>query len=94
MSRCICCNKVLTKNELTRKYVSGEFTDTCGICWDLTGRSEGVEYTKGCNTPSYYKIPDEELKFGYAFGMDELGANPEVTIAEKGVLEVDLNYLE
>lgn len=30
--RCYCCNKILTTQEATRKFSSGEFTDMCNPC--------------------------------------------------------------
>lgn len=33
MSRCYCCNKILTPRELSTKFaVSGEFTEMCFSC--------------------------------------------------------------
>lgn len=92
--RCRCCNNKLSENELTRKYSStGEFTDTCNICWDLTGRQEGVLYNKDGGVDSYYKIPDNELDFGSAFGMDALGDNPIKQISESGFISMDEQYI-
>jgi len=92
--RCVCCNNKLTENELTRKYPnSNNFTDTCNICWDLTGRSEGVLYSREGRVSTYYKIPDDELKFGHSFGMDAYGDNPVKQVAETGFIGVDEQYL-
>lgn len=30
--RCYCCNKVLSNQESTRKFSSGEYTDMCTPC--------------------------------------------------------------
>ena len=33
MSRCYCCNKILTPQESTRRFKeSGKYTDTCSSC--------------------------------------------------------------
>ena len=38
MSRCTCCNKVLSDYELTAKHaVTGEYLDTCMKCLDGLG---------------------------------------------------------
>ena len=40
--RCYCCNVILTPQESTRKFTSGDFVDMCNKCFGTI--EEDVEY--------------------------------------------------
>lgn len=52
MSRCECCNVILTPQEATRKFKgSNTYTDMCNKC--LSTISDDVETVEGCAPEEY-----------------------------------------
>lgn len=56
--RCYCCNKILTPQEATSKFASGDYTEMCNPC--LSTIVDEVEIIEGSAEES-----DDEEDMGY-----------------------------
>ena len=77
MSRCECCNNLLTPQESVRKFkLSGEYTNACGKCL----KEIGLATVEGRGYRGYYSYDEDD-------GSEYLGCTDREEVYELGFID-------